>query len=68
MKKMKLGEAWDYVIAASSCLFVDNEFFAGFDTIELEKTIDENDLWDLEVEGFATFDGYLKIIAYHSEG
>ena len=49
------------------CIFVDDEFFEGFTMNEVETAIKNAWLWDLEVEGFSTYMGYLKIIAYHPE-
>lgn len=64
---MKLKDAWKLVCSADCYIFIDGEFFAGGDVVEVEKTVEETGLWTLDVEGFSTFNGYLKIIAYHPE-
>lgn len=64
---MKLKEAWNYVLSGSIYLFIDEEFFGGLDKLELEKSIDEYGLWNLEVAGFSAVNDCLKIYAYHPE-
>lgn len=66
-KNMTLKEVWSLVCSAECCLAIDGEIFASGDTVEVERAVEENWLWGLEVEGFSTLDGRLKIIAYHPE-
>lgn len=61
---MKLRKAWELIYPDDVWLFIDGEPFAGINKTEVEKEIEENNLWDIEVIGFSTFNGYLKIIAY----
>lgn len=62
---MTLKEAWSLVLAAEVALFVDDELYFDGDVFELEKILTDNHLWDLELEGFSTWCGKLRIRIYH---
>lgn len=62
---MTLKEAWSLVLAAEVALFVDDELYFDGDVSELEKILTDNCFWDLELEGFSTWCGKLRIRIYH---
>lgn len=64
---MTLKEAWELVCSAECCLAIGGEIVASGDTVEVEQAIKRDWLWGLEVEGFSTLDGRLKIIAHYPE-
>lgn len=62
---MTIKDAWSLVLAAQVALFVDGELYADGDVCEIEELLTAHRLWDLELEGFSTWCGKLRIRINH---